>query len=178
MSDVSTASTTDRYPVTARDRRIAGLAALAVAIHILEATLPSPLPGLKPGLANVVTLVVMLRWGLADAVWVAVLRVLVGSLMVGSFMTPAFLLSAAGAGAALIALAGLHLSLGRRVSGIGLGVAMALAHTAAQFAVAYTLFLPHPGLFKLLPVLLTAALVFGVLGGIIANMVRHGLEQP
>ena len=53
------------------DRLVAGFAALAIAIHILEAAFPSPLPGIKPGLANVVTLVVYLRHGLRLAAWVA-----------------------------------------------------------------------------------------------------------
>ncbi|MGI9264582.1 MAG: Gx transporter family protein, partial [Gammaproteobacteria bacterium] len=53
------------------DRLVAGFAALAIAIHILEASFPSPLPGVKPGLANVVTLVVFLRHGFAIAAWVS-----------------------------------------------------------------------------------------------------------
>jgi heptaprenyl diphosphate synthase len=40
---------------------------------------------------------------------------------------------------------------------------------------AYLLFIPHPGLFRLLPVLMTAALIFGVVSGIIAQaMLRRG----
>ena len=45
---------------TPEDHRIAWLAALAITIHVIESVLPSPLPGLKPGLANVVTIAVLL----------------------------------------------------------------------------------------------------------------------
>ena len=43
-------------PTTRQDHRIAWLTALAITIHIAESALPSPLPGIKPGLANVVTI--------------------------------------------------------------------------------------------------------------------------
>ena len=46
---------------TRDDHLIAGFAALAIAIHIIESAFPSPLPGVKPGLANVVTLIVLFR---------------------------------------------------------------------------------------------------------------------
>ena len=41
---------------TAEDHRIAWLSALAITIHIMESAIPAPLPGLKPGRANVITI--------------------------------------------------------------------------------------------------------------------------
>lgn len=156
---------------------IAGFAALAIAIHILEAAFPSPLPGVKPGLANVVTVVVYLRYGLRTAAWVAILRVLVGSLLIGTFLSPTFLLSLTGAILSLLAL-GLVGTLGRRLVGaLGLSVAAALAHMSGQIWVAYTLFIPHPAILNLAPLLLTAALVFGTVSGIIAASLVHVLER-
>ena len=159
------------------DRLVAGFAALAIAIHILEAAFPSPLPGIKPGLANVVTLVVFVRHGLRAAAWVAALRVLVGSLLVGTFLSPTFLLSASGATAALAVLALAGTLLWPGVGPVGLSVLSALAHMSGQIAVAYWLFIPHPALLKLVPVLLTAALIFGVVSGIIAASVLRVLEE-
>lgn len=160
----------------AADRRLAGLAALAVTIHLLEAAVPSPVPGLKPGLANVVTLVVLLRWGIAAAVWVSALRVVAGSLFIGSFLTPTFFLSASGAAASAAILAAVYPLVGGRLSAVGYGLLAAQAHIAAQFLVAYTLFLPHPAILALLPVLATAALVTGATGGILANMILAKLS--
>src|SRR5687768_5532577 len=122
-----------------RDRLIAGYAAFAVAVHVLEAAIPSPLPGAKPGLANVVTLVALLRHGWAVATWVTALRVLLASLLIGTFLAPAFWLSLAGAIASLAVL-GLGTAWNRalpRLGCWGLAVASALAHMAGQFAVAY-----------------------------------------
>jgi heptaprenyl diphosphate synthase len=158
-----------------RDRLIAGFAALAIAIHILEAAFPSPMPGVKPGLANVVTVVVLVRWGWATAAWVAGLRVLVGSLLVGTFLSPTFIMSASGAVAALLALGLLRRLLGRWLGALGYSVVAALAHMAAQLVVAWQLFIPHPALLKLAPFLLTAALAFGMVSGVIAASVLNRL---
>ena len=160
------------------DRLIAGFAALAIAIHILEAAFPSPLPGIKPGLANVITLIVYLRHGLRLAIWVAGMRILVGSLLVGTFLSPTFLLSATGAVTAMLALTLAGSLGGRHVGAVGLSVVSALAHMSGQIAVAYLLFIPHPALLKLVPVLLSASLAFGIVSGLIAASVLRILSRP
>ena len=130
-----TPSATD--PRLAReDALVAGFTALAVAVHVLESAVPMPLPGIKPGLANLVVVVVLLRHGLGLAVWVALLRVLVASLATGTFLTPTFALSLAGALGSIGALALTDL-LGRgRVGAIGYSAASATAHMAGQIALA------------------------------------------
>jgi heptaprenyl diphosphate synthase len=153
--------------VTGEDARIAWLAALAIGINLIEAGLPSPLPGVKPGLANVITLAALARYGFGAAAWVSALRVLCGGLLSGGFLSPGFFLSLTGALASLAVLRVAGAAPG--LSGIGLGVLSALAHMAGQFALAYWVLIPHPGLLRLLPVLMTAALVFGLLSGIIAR---------
>jgi len=163
---------TDAQPRTltlsasAEDQRIAWLAALAITIHVAESVLPSPLPGVKPGLANLVTVVALLQYGWRVAVWVAVLRVIVGSLLLGTFLAPAFMLSATGT---LAALAALRLAGGLPgISAVGLSIAAAMAHMAGQVLMAYWLFIPHQAVLQLFPLLMTAALIFGFINGIIA----------
>lgn len=159
---------------TREDLRIAYLAALAIVIHVVEASVPSPLPGIKPGLANVVTVLVLLLFGLRAAIWVAMLRVVAGSLVVGSFLSPTFIMSFSGAVAALAALA-----MGRALPGlgpVGFSVLAGMAHMAAQFSVAYWLFVPHPALWGLFPVFMTAAVGFGLINGIIASAVMDRLS--
>jgi len=101
--------------------------------------------------------------------------VLVGSLLVGSLMTPTFWLSASGATLSILALC-LGTAWNRalpaaRLSAIGLSVLAALAHMSGQFFIAYRLFIPHPGLLRLLPLLLGAALLFGTVTGWIASRI-------
>jgi heptaprenyl diphosphate synthase len=158
-----------RIQTTRDDHRIAWLTALAITIHIAESALPSPLPGIKPGLANVITIVALSMFGWRTAVWVSLLRVLAGSLLIGSFLTPTFILSLSGALASLCAL-GLAVRLGGCGFGaVGYSLLAAQAHMAGQFAAAYWLFIPHAALLNLLPLLMTAALVFGLVSGTIAG---------
>lgn len=161
------------------DHHIAALAALAITIQVAEAALPSPVPGVKPGLANVITLYVLFTAGWRAAVQVAVLRVLGASLLLGTFGSPAFVLSLSGA---LAAVASMGLTHRLPATGpVGVSAVAGMAHMGAQFLVAWTWLLPVPGLVHLLPVLLSFALGFGILSGMIAMslMERTGeVETP
>lgn len=171
-------SPSDPIALDREDRLVAGFTALAVAVHVLESAIPMPLPGVKPGLANLVVLAVLLRHGLRLAAWVALLRVLVAALATGTFLTPTFALSLAGALGSLAALA-LVTVLGRgAVGAVGLSAASATAHMAAQVATAWLLFLPLPALLGLAPLLLAVALGLGIAGGILARTVLERLPPP
>ncbi len=160
------------------DWAISRMAAAAVALAIAEAALPSPLPGVKPGLANIVTLVVLWRHGWHAAAWVSLLRVLVASLVLGSFLSPGFILSLAGAVASLAAL-GLTRGLPQRWFGpVSHSIAAAFAHLAAQLVVVYYWLIPSPALWSLLPILAAAALVFGFINGVVAHRLLEAEAPP
>jgi len=168
---------------TRDDHRIAWLAALAIVIHVAEAAIPSPMPGVKPGLANVITVAVFMEYGWRTAAWVSLLRVLVGSLVIGSFLTPGFVLSLTGAAVsmAVLGLIGILNSLrlwpGPGLSPLGVCLLSALGHMAGQFYAAYLLFIPHPGMLTLLPVLMTLAAIFGILSGIVTTLLLASLHN-
>ncbi len=161
--------TTVTLQPTREDMRIAYLAAFAIMIHIFEAAIPSPFPGIKLGLANVITIATLLIFGWRMAAWVSLLRVLVGSLMIGTFLSPTFAMSLSGAVASVLMLGICWKLLGHHIGAVGYSILAAFAHMAGQFMTAYYLFIPHQGLLKLLPVFMTLALVFGLLSGIIAS---------
>ncbi len=155
-------------PVTADDHRVARYAAAAIALSVAEAALPSPLPGVKPGLANIIVLVVLARHGWRDAAWVSLLRVLAGSLAIGQFLAPGFFLALAGAVCSLAVLA-LAVALPQRWFGpVSASVLAAFAHIGGQILLARAWLVPHDGVFFLLPLFATAALVFGTINGLIA----------
>ena len=52
-----------RLITTPEDHRIARLAAAAIGLALIDAAIPLPLPGVKPGLSNIVTLIVLARYG-------------------------------------------------------------------------------------------------------------------
>ncbi len=163
---------------TADDHRIARYAAAAIALSVVEAAIPMPLPGVKPGLANIVTLVVLARYGWRDAVWVSLLRVLAGSLLLGQFLAPGFFLSLAGALASLAAL-GLAMHLPARGFGpVSQSLLAAFAHIAGQLAVARLWLVPHDGLLYLVPFFALAALLFGLANGLAAAKLLEDAGQP
>lgn len=148
------------------DWAIARLAAAATALALAEAALPSPIPGVKPGIANIVTLLVLLRHGWRAAGWVSLLRVTVASLVLGNFLSPGFILSLGGALASLLVLA-VSVRLPKAIFGaVTHSVLAAFAHLGAQLAVVYFWFIPSPALWRLLPIFAGAALVFGFVNGL------------
>ncbi len=162
-----TASIIELRP-TADDHRIARYAVAAITLSIAEAAIPSPLPGIKPGLANIVVLVVLLRHGWGDAAWVSLLRVFAGSIVLGQFLAPGFVLALSGALCSLGAL-GFSAHLPRRWFGpVTHSVLAAFAHVAGQIAVARLWLVPHDGIYYLLPLFATSALVFGLVNGLAA----------
>ena len=172
-----TASTID-LPVGADDRRIARYAAAAIALTIAEAAIPSPLPGVKPGLANIVVLIVLLRHGWREAVWVSLLRVVAGSLMIGQLFAPGFFLSLAGTCASLAVLA-VSARLPRAWFGpVSQSIFAAFAHIAGQLLLARLWLVPHNGLFYLVPVFAASALAFGIVNGLVAAKFLNGDNPP
>jgi len=170
-------------PVSADDRRIARLAALAIGLTLAEAAIPSPIPGVKPGLANIVILLVLLQYGWRAAAWVSGLRVLAGALLLGTLFAPGFWLSAAGALVSLLVLAPARLLPSRYFGPISLSVLAAFGHIGGQLILAGLWLLPVAALLKLLPVFATAALVFGTVNGVIvarllAAPVASGRQSP
>lgn len=171
---MSTPSTIEN--ATAEDHRIAWMAALAIALSMAEAVFPSPIPGVKPGLANIVVLLVLYQDGLRAAIWVSALRVIAGSLFFGSFLTPTFFLSLSGATCSLLMLV-MTSRLPRRLFGpITHSLLSSIAHIAGQLIVVYLWLIPHQGILYLIPILAIAAAVFGIVNGIIAARILSSPE--
>ena len=172
----STTETLELHP-TADDRRIARLATAAIALTVAEAAIPLPLPGIKPGLANIVTLIVLTRWGWRDAAWVMLLRVFAASLVLGQFLAPGFFLSLAGALASLAVLAAARVLPARWFGPVSHSILAAFAHIAGQLVLARLWLIPHDGVFYLAPLFALAALVFGTVNGLIAARLLAMLED-
>ncbi len=153
---------------TPEDHRIARLTAAAIGLSLIDAAIPLPLPGVKPGLANIVTLIVLARYGWGTAAWVSGLRVVAGGLVLGQFLSPGFFMSLCGALASLAVL-GLAKHLPKRWFGpVSWSILAAFAHIGGQLALARVWLIPHNGLFYLVPLFAAAALGFGIINGLIA----------
>ena len=158
---------------TPDDHRIARLAALAIGLHLIESIVPSPLPGVKPGIANIVTLFVLYKFDFATAAWVSLLRVFASSMLLGQFLSPTFMLSLSGALASLLILAITIKLPGKWFGPVSLSIFAAFAHIAGQLIVVRLWLIPHAGVAYLIPIFMGAALFFGIINGLItATLLR------
>ncbi len=162
------------------DRRIATLAlmvALGVVLHRQEALIPLPSPWIKLGLANVMTLVALVFMGFREALTVTLLRVILGSILVGTFLSPTFFLSLAGGVAATFSMAWVYCRGKSPFSLIGVSVCAAYAHTLTATLCVYFFWVRQEFFFKLLPIFFTFALITGVLTGIAGNFITKKLNE-
>jgi heptaprenyl diphosphate synthase len=127
------------------------------------------LPGVKPGIANIVTLFVLYQYGFATAAWVSLLRVFASSLLLGQFLSPTFILSLSGA---LLSLAALFLTQHlpkKYFSVVSLSILAAFAHIAGQLVIVWLWLIPNTGVVYLIPIFALAALLFGSINGVITT---------
>jgi heptaprenyl diphosphate synthase len=162
-------------PAGPEDHTVARLAALATLAWMAEALLPSPLPGLKPGVANIVVLYARFRLGLGAALWVSALRVIGGSLLLGTFMSPGFALAVAGTLGSALGLVLAAALPGRWFGPPSHSVLAALGHVAGQLGLAAWWLIPVSGLVWIVPVLAGGAVLFGAVNGVV---VAHLLASP
>jgi heptaprenyl diphosphate synthase len=162
-------------------RRIAFLVSCASALQVAESLIPSPFPGIRLGLANMVTLVALIRMGFGAALEITLLRTVVSSFILGTFLSPAFFLSASG-GLASTAVMGAWLALSGssarfRMSMIGLSLWGAVTHNLVQILLVYAFLVKHPSVFYLAPWLGISSVVTGWITGLVAVKVCIRLDQ-
>jgi heptaprenyl diphosphate synthase len=160
----------------ARETALVGaLSAIALTIFVLEAQLPPvvPLPGIKLGLANVVTLTAMAVLGRRDAGLVLLVRVVLGSLFAASPST--ILFSACGG---LLAWAVMAALIGLFPENLlwGVSILAAVAHNAGQLAAAVFV-TGTPSILVYAPALLAAGIAAGAFTGAAAVYLTKALKK-
>lgn len=158
--------------------RTALLAAFGLVMYLFESTLPRPLPWAKPGLANIATLLALYMLGANSAWTVTLIRVCVGSFILGGFFSPGFWLSFAGGICSCGVMIVLRRNWSHGFSVVGISLAGALVHVLAQIALAGILIVRRFEILYLLPFMLWPALVAGLVVGVAAFLVleRFGVE--
>lgn len=144
--------------------RCAVLTALALAISVAEGLVPLtvlvPLPGLRLGLANLVTIFALCRFSGREALGILTARCLLGALVGGNLSALAYSLTGG-----LLALAVMWLLLHVSVLSLfGVCIAGAAAHNTGQILAA-SVVLGSPAVVLYLPPLLLASIVTGAVTG-------------
>lgn len=148
--------------------RLSLLLALSVVLNIVEAFIPlfnGFIPGLKLGLANIVTVFIIYQYGLKDALYVGILRVfLVGMLRTGLFNT-SFIFSISGCILSIVMMfiAKKYLKL----SIIGVSIIGSIFHSIGQVIIAMILL--NKTMLYYLPWLLLFSIPTGIIVGLISK---------
>ena len=149
---------------------MAMLIAIALTIFIVESQLPPlvPVPGIKLGLANIVTLFVLIALGKREAFTVMVLRVILGSIFTGNMMSCMYSLAGG-------VLCFLFMSLGMRMFSEDnmvwcISVSGAIGHNIGQIVMA-VIMTKTPQVVWYLPLLLISAVITGVFTGLVTQYV-------
>lgn len=146
------------------------LTAAAIVIAILESFIPSVgIPGVKLGLANIVILIILYELGIWEAITVNLLRVLVVSLVRGTFLSMGFLMSLTGCVLSLGIMILFYLLI-KKFSIIGVSVIGSVFHVTGQILIAM-IFLGSAYIFLYLPVIAISAIITGVFVGIVAKLI-------
>ena len=143
------------------------LTAIALTIFLVEAQIPPvvPLPGVKLGLSNIVTVFAVFALGPGEAAAILFCRIFLGAVFAGNFSTIFY--SAAGGAAAILVTIGLRKILTKNQLWVA-GVFGAIAHSIGQVAMAIAL-TATPGLIVYLPWLCAISIVTGLFTGLCAQ---------
>ena len=144
------------------------LTAIALTIFMVEAQIPAlvPIPGIKMGLANIVTVFTVFAIGSREAAAVLFVRIFLGAVFAGNFSTIFY--SAAGGACAIAVTILLKKILTPKQLWVA-GALGAIAHSIGQMAMAITL-TSTPGLIAYLPVMIVVSIITGTFTGLCAQL--------
>lgn len=144
----------------------------ALVLHVVEGMLPVPFvaPGIKLGLANIVTLTAIMFFGLKEVILIVVFRCLLGSLFGGS--VSGFFFSVSGGLLSALLMWVAYKMFGRNFSIIGISIMGAVAHNIGQLFVA-SFIVADFRIYYYLPVLMISSVVTGIFIGIVCNYSKN-----
>ena len=147
------------------------LTAIALTIFMIESQIPAlvPIPGIKLGLANIITVFAVFALGPKEAASILFVRVFLGAVFAGNFSTIFY--SGAGGLCAILVTIGTRKILTNNQLWVA-GALGAVGHSVGQMAMAITL-TATPGLAVYLPVMIFCSVVSGLFTGLCAQLVLN-----
>jgi len=145
---------------------IAFLSTMAIFFAVAETAVPKPLPWMRLGLANAITLYALSTIRVKEALIIVVARVIAASLLVGTFLSIGFILSLTGALASFAVMCFFYSICKRWISLVGISVLGAVTSNASQLFVVNTLFVNSRLSYYFLPFLFLFALAGGTISGL------------
>lgn len=151
------------------------LTAIALTIFLIEAQIPPivPIPGVKLGLANIVTVFAVFLLGTKKGVAILACRIFLGAIFAGNFSTIFY--SAAGGACAIVITIALRRVLTNRQIWVA-GILGAIGHSIGQMAMAIAL-TRTPYLALYLPVMIVISILTGAFTGLCAQLLLNRGEK-
>lgn len=157
---------------------IALLAAYAIGLHSVEKLVPTPIPWLRFGFTNIITLTTLLLYGLKAGMTVTLIRIFVVSLFTGTFLGPAFVLSLGGGVLSTLVMWTSKVLFGRLFSPIGLSLLGALTHNIAQLFLAYLFFIKRlEAIIFISPIIILLGTVTGAFNGVVTSLIIKRIKE-
>lgn len=152
------------------------LVSQALVLNIIESFIPVPVPvpGIKIGLANIVSLVTILMFGFKESLVVVVLRTLLAQLLVGNITS--FLFSVSGGILSACIMYVVYKKFSKYFSLVGVSVFGSVAHNVGQLFVA-AIVINNFLIFSYLPVLIISGIMMGIFTGLVANFFRKYIKN-
>lgn len=154
------------------------LISLALILSYIESLFPTsliiPIPGVRLGLANIVTMFALFYLGFVSAMTISVLRCVLAALMFGGLSSLMFSLS--GALLALIIMQVLKYGYNKLFSILGISIGGAAAHNTGQILMA-SLMMRNTAIFAYLPILLLAGMVMGFVTAVVAQNLFYLVDK-
>ena len=151
------------------------LTAIALTIFMIEAQIPAPvpIPGVKLGLANIITVFAVFALGPGEAAAILFVRIFLGAVFAGNFSTIFY--SGAGGLAAILITIGLRRILTDKQLWVA-GALAAVGHSLGQMAMAVAI-TRTPGIAVYLPAMIVCSVITGLFTGLCAQFVRNRGEK-
>jgi len=153
------------------------LIAAGLIIFIFESFIPRPLPWIKPGLANVATLIALYLFNARAALIVAICRVILGSLVIGTFLNLTFILAFGGGIAAAMIMALFKECFPHAFSIFGISIIGAVAHNITQLFLATFLIVDQPRLLYLTPMMVLTAMLTGTIVAFVSHYLLINIKK-
>ena len=144
--------------------------AASIVIFVVESLFPTPIPGIRLGLANIFILLALIFYGIKEAFLIGMLKSILGSLILARLFTPAFIFSLSGT-AVSIMIMWLILKSKMPFSILGISIVGAETHTITQLIIATSIFLPGVSFLYISPIFIISSLITGSVVGIITYLV-------
>ena len=160
---------------TKRLTTLALFTTLSLAIYAVESAIPPlvPIPGIKLGLANIITLILLQHFSIRDTILVLLARVLLSALLFGQALS--LIYSLTGGMLSLLVMALVMKLLQKKMTYLT-GAMGGLFHNLGQLITAFAI-TATPGVFAYLPFLILSGILTGLFTGLCGTFAGKYLKS-